>query len=359
MSDKALEARLTRYLLGMGSPSEREILESEYLADQEVFERMLMAEEELIDGYVRGELSSNERSDFKNGLLKLPDVRERVQFARLLAGVSNIEPAETIRPIKSDELHPGFFATLLARPSVRYSLAAATLILAITSIWLLVERTKMRHELQGLQTECKNLAITLEELQKNADAERKRSDQLALQLEAEKKANEVKPGSVRQTEDLTPRNQVAERRGLGPSRRQRPTTMDSTAGNAFSPALSTQPPPQGSVSFDLSTRTVRSGGGAELRLPRNATFVGLRPTLDSDVESGTFRAFIETAEGKAVWHSDAIKLPRSVKAGEKIPLPFVPAKQLPRNDYVLYVEGQRADGSFEKVAAYSFRVLKD
>lgn len=359
MPDKAQEARLTRYLLGMGAPAEREILESEYVADEEVFEQMLVAEEELIDAYVHGELSSNERSGFENGLLKSPDVRERMQFARLLAGVSNIEPAETIRPVKSNGLHPGFFATLLARPSVRYSLAAATLILAVTSIWLLVERTKMRHELQGLQVEREKLATTIERLQKNADAERKRSDQLAVQLEAEKKADETKSGSAPQTEDVAARNQVTERRGSGPSRKRRPTTETSTAANTSSPELITPRPPQGSVSFDLSARTVRSGGGIELRVPRNATFVGLRPTLDVDLESGTFRAFIETAAGNAVWHSDAIKLPRSVKAGERIQLPFVPAKQLPRDDYVLYVEGQRPDGSFEKIAAYSFRVLKN
>ena len=80
--------------------------------------------------------------------------------------------------------------------------------------------------------------------------------------------------------------------------------------------------------------------------------------LDNDSASETFRAFIETAAGDPVWRVDSFKLPRSIKAGERLLLPPISVTDLPQNDYILFVEDQRPDGSFDKLASYTFRVLK-
>ena len=101
------EARLTRYLLGAGSPRERERLEAEYFADQDAFENMLSAEDDLIDAYARGDLSAEERRQFEDRFLSSAQGRERVQFARTLAGAVAVAPS---LPQPSPAIYqPGFF----------------------------------------------------------------------------------------------------------------------------------------------------------------------------------------------------------------------------------------------------------
>ena len=154
MANKTAGARLTQYLLGMGTPAERERLESEYFTDDEVFEQMLMAEEELIDDYVRDELSDKERRQLEEHLVNSPYVGERVQFARTLNGsLADARRIETTRKVTSDRTEPGFLESLLSRWSLRYAVVATALVIAVVVGWLLVERGRLREELQGLQTE--------------------------------------------------------------------------------------------------------------------------------------------------------------------------------------------------------------
>jgi len=94
------DARLTRYLLGAVSPAERENIEAEYLVDEDVFEQMLIAEDELVDAYARGELSDQERGQFEKNFLTSERGRDRVHFSQALAGaVSDARPiTERVEP---------------------------------------------------------------------------------------------------------------------------------------------------------------------------------------------------------------------------------------------------------------------
>jgi hypothetical protein len=71
--------------LGDVSGSERELLEAEYFSDDEAFQKMLSAEDDLIDAYARGELSTEQRRLFEKQFLSSADGCERLRFARTLA----------------------------------------------------------------------------------------------------------------------------------------------------------------------------------------------------------------------------------------------------------------------------------
>jgi hypothetical protein len=58
------DPRFTKYLLGELPEPERTKLEDEYLGDDETFESLVAAEEELIYTYARGGLSPAQRSGF-------------------------------------------------------------------------------------------------------------------------------------------------------------------------------------------------------------------------------------------------------------------------------------------------------
>ena len=78
------EAVLRRYLLGELSEAELDRVEERLFAaaDRDSEEQLSPAEDELIDSYVRGELSASEREHFESWFLTSPRRRERLELAR-------------------------------------------------------------------------------------------------------------------------------------------------------------------------------------------------------------------------------------------------------------------------------------
>lgn len=71
-----------RYLLGELPTSDRDRFKDEYFADNDLHERLLAIECELISAYVHGDLSASERCHFEDRYLATPEGRERVARAR-------------------------------------------------------------------------------------------------------------------------------------------------------------------------------------------------------------------------------------------------------------------------------------
>jgi hypothetical protein len=80
------EERAIRYLLGRMSEHEENEFEAQYFADDNLFEEMVGLENELIDSYVRGELSEPDRRQFEQGYLTSTARRKNLQFAEVLVG---------------------------------------------------------------------------------------------------------------------------------------------------------------------------------------------------------------------------------------------------------------------------------
>src|SRR5690349_4876956 len=92
-------ARVNEYLLMELSDEERSAFEQEYFADTARFERILQAETDLIDRYVRGRLTADERRRFEQVYLRHPRRLERVRFAEALAAeVDRLESTATSKP---------------------------------------------------------------------------------------------------------------------------------------------------------------------------------------------------------------------------------------------------------------------
>jgi len=121
----ATEPTLRRYLLGEISEAEAANLEEKCFDDRELFDDLVAAQEELIFGYLRGQLDSVERERFERSFLSSPRRRERVEFFRGLLAVVNAAPRPTTsaastagaprpRPVPPLWLNWGIAAALLA-----------------------------------------------------------------------------------------------------------------------------------------------------------------------------------------------------------------------------------------------------
>ncbi len=72
---------IINYLLGALSEAELERFEQRYLEDESVFQELQETEEELIDDYVNGVLTVEQREQFEKYFLSSPERREKLKFA--------------------------------------------------------------------------------------------------------------------------------------------------------------------------------------------------------------------------------------------------------------------------------------
>ena len=114
---------LIQYLLGELSPADRDGLEDRYFSDDALHDQLLAIEEELIDAYVRGQLSSQQRADFEQSFLDSPERREKLAFARALVHRVDSQRRQS---------RPGKFWTPFTELAV-----AASLVLAAGAFWMI------------------------------------------------------------------------------------------------------------------------------------------------------------------------------------------------------------------------------
>lgn len=132
--------RLRQYLLGQLAENLREEIETGLLADEDLFEELLIAEDELVDDYLGGTLSRDENTAFEQHFLATPERTEKLKFARAF----NRRLAVT-RPHEIDT--GNFWPALKARQSLVSGamLAAVVLIaLAVGLWWFRDQRTSPR-----------------------------------------------------------------------------------------------------------------------------------------------------------------------------------------------------------------------
>ncbi|HEX8147673.1 MAG TPA: hypothetical protein VF591_10875 [Pyrinomonadaceae bacterium] len=84
MAERGADETLIRsYLLGVLTDDEADALEERLIADDELYDAMLIGEEDLIDAYARGELDPQEAERFEARLTS-PGRRRRAETSKFL-----------------------------------------------------------------------------------------------------------------------------------------------------------------------------------------------------------------------------------------------------------------------------------
>ncbi|HYV07046.1 MAG TPA: CHAT domain-containing protein [Blastocatellia bacterium] len=76
---------MRRYLLGQLAEDELQKFEEKMMADNELYNRVLLAEDEMVEEYLQGELSETERAGFEASFLSTAEGRRQVSFAKALS----------------------------------------------------------------------------------------------------------------------------------------------------------------------------------------------------------------------------------------------------------------------------------
>src|SRR5262245_10784073 len=77
-----VQERLRRYLLGQLAEDALEAIEKDLLVNDELFEELLVAEDELVDEFLTGELGPDERLAFEKHFLVTPERHDKLKFGR-------------------------------------------------------------------------------------------------------------------------------------------------------------------------------------------------------------------------------------------------------------------------------------
>jgi hypothetical protein len=123
--------KLRQYLLGHLAEDLREEIETGLLADQDLFEELLIAEDELVDDYLSATLSPDENTAFEQHFLCTPERYEKVRFARALQRRVRTVKQSSFTP--SDQPAPPF---LISRSFfIRASAITMALLIAAGALW--------------------------------------------------------------------------------------------------------------------------------------------------------------------------------------------------------------------------------
>ena len=321
------EELITRYLLGE-LPEEQQIeIEDRAFNDKEFLASITAVENDLIDEYVREELPKTARRRFETLFLASEGRRKRVEFARALVRVADearVPKREIVTGVSWREALAAFIRGL--NPVGRIALAAAALVVLLGGAWLIVQTLTLRSRLTQLQAQQQSQQSDRQTLQRQVEMERRRSEELAAQLNQEKQQRAQSDESLRQLSET-----------LNQQTTQAPRSI--IASLTLLPGL---------------------GRGADtqpkLVLPANATVAQLQIGIEPEETYKSYAVDLRTVGGRPVWTRDSLPA-RSTRGGRSIRL-ALPASALIPGTYELRLKGKTETNVVEDVGFYYFEVLK-
>jgi hypothetical protein len=321
------ETLIVRYLLGELSEEQQIEIEDRAFADKKYLANITTVENDLIDEYVRNELSGAERQRFEKQFLASAERRKRVQFARALTGVMTEVTAPkkaVVQDVRSwswwDSVY-AFFKGLT--PTAQMALALAVPLLVIGSGYLFNETLRLRRELRESQAAHQSQ----QNLQQQAlELVRRRNEELNAQLNQEKQQREQTDESLREL---------------------------SETGDAVNP------PPRPVIASLTLLPGLSRGGDARpsLLLPEAARLVRLQIGIDPEEQYKNYAVELLTLSGRQVWTRENLSA-RNRRGARAVGL-TLSATALKPGEYELRLRGLKDDGGSEDVGFYYFNVKKN
>jgi hypothetical protein len=315
--------KLRQYLLSLVSDEEQNKIEERFFADDEYFENMLAAEDELAEAYASGELSRRERKRFDEYLLPNPKWQQKVANIRALKHIVNEENIK-VSPEKISLLEKfvdwgkDFVSSLFEQKMViGLSYAAILVLIIFSSVWVGRQFQNFQGKIVSLEAGQSELAQEGNELRQQLEQQTGVASEFAEKFEQEKQ-----------------------------QRLKLEQILDKI-----------KPQPTQMLAFSLEPGLLRdSGEPKRLIIPGAMQSVQLELILDSASNYKNYAVTIKTVEGNEIWSKSGLQA-QQLEWGQKV-IVNVPTIALPLNDYILRLKSINAEGAFEVIHSYFFGVLR-
>lgn len=127
---------IRRYLLGDATDEDqRRSIEGRLLTDDEYYEELLVEEDELIDRYLSGALTDNERKQFEKHFLATPERHQKVHFARAFKRMVSEASSDTSSESFQQTHSPVRLMRWLDNPYLRVAAAAVIMLSLGFGVW--------------------------------------------------------------------------------------------------------------------------------------------------------------------------------------------------------------------------------
>jgi hypothetical protein len=321
---------IIKYLLNELSEDERSRFEEAYFGDGSLFEQVRALEEELIDDYVKGDLSGRDRRGFERHYLASAERRSRIETARQLIELCSLKgPARTV---SNGGIGSGFFSRLRRlwapgewRLAPVWGVAAGALLLLSTG--LVMEMMRLRGQLASVTEDRAAVGRRAEESERQLAQER---DLLAEERKQgaglREKLENLNSQSARPEQDRTPAQAV----------------NNQIVFLALTPG--------GRGIYDQARAVISAG----------ASFVELRGELDTPGSANprSYRAVVKTDDGsREIWTQAGIKPQRRKPAWYVVVrIPADRFRTAGAQDFMLTLQALTADGkNYEDAESYYFQ----
>jgi hypothetical protein len=337
------EEELRRYLLGKLSPDEMDNLEERFFEDGDLFETLSIVEDELIEDYVKDELSATDRLKFETKFLTSKNRKEKLNNARAaqvyVARVKNLEAKPVAeQSLKTESERLSFWQKLKAfvlpeGPMLGLAMAA-TVLIAVAGAWAVYRLSQVQSQLSEATTERAALEEKNRTLGQEVNQEKTKRSQLEEQV-AQKQ---------RDTEELTAQleSEIEKREKI----ERELTKRIETDSAIFSLSLQGfTEKPRGPNEF---TKTVE--------LKPQTKLVRIQLNLDKQ-EHDQYQAELLDSNNTQIEPLTNLT-PRRTNQGNLAFTYRLSASKLQPGDYAILLKGKKGNENYKDVLEYSFRVAR-
>jgi hypothetical protein len=170
------EELIIDYLLGDLPESETERLDELSIADDEFAEFLLAIENDLVDAYVRGELSEHKRARFQSHYLASSKRREKVAFAQTF--LNHADKASIAQ--QKETVKKGFVPS----SAFQWGAIAAALVMLLLGGYFLLSNIQLRRQIAQMKEEHAALKQREQQLQRDlfrhGSSDREKEKEIAL-----------------------------------------------------------------------------------------------------------------------------------------------------------------------------------
>lgn len=332
---------LTGYLLGSLPEAETERLDELSITNDEFVETLKVAEKDLVDAYVRGELTGAELERFKLHYLASPLRREKVDFAQAFqvlaektapaqVAEARQESAKRSRKTKTSGWNSALSVFTDRRLTLQWGFAAMALAFLLAGGWLALENLRLRRQMSQTQARREALGQREQELQRELEGQRStnaKTKQELAQVTEER----------RRLEDELQTEQEQRRRV---DRRQQPSRPDEGLV----------------VSFVLAAQMRGIGQVPTVSIPAQADYVAMELELEPDDYPAYQVALLDLSNNHILWRTSTVKA--RAKGDKKTLSVRFRAGLLKPQPYLLQVSGAPESRMSEIVGDYPFRVVR-
>jgi len=305
------EKILRKYLLGDLSPEEQQEVELQLMSDEDAYDLLVAAEDDLIDASLAGELKGDELERFNNYFLAAGERQRKLQFGRSLERFVRDPPRSAASPEPPRRVFWDAAANFLRyRPVTAYAASAVVVLMIVGSIWSVFRIVELQRQLHSATAQL-------------ADVGRERDET---------------------------KRQLGESQSLGERMRAQVQALEETLG-----ATKSSPVPQALLAFNLIPGLSRSSSDIpKIAITANASLLQFSLTLLDD-NYDSYRAALRDAGGQELWTRD--RLSATAARDGKVVVLTVPAT-LPSGDCSFSLMGVSDSHPPESISSFYFRVVR-